>query len=524
MTAVLSAPAAPIWVESTDGVYKSEEKRIRAGDTTGTIVIDPYGENGIDSRKDYRIVLRSDDDTGPNSYPKLTGTVSVRPLIEQRTSATARIDGEIDNNIGIWWKFSDGNPDGRGQAVYYFDESSGPWRAFLDQKPGYEISPTHLPANDNDGKYMFNLHAGDDLVVEYLEACYRLRATASPAAGGSIDVGTPTDCDLPGYRYGGSVSFSAQPAPGYRFDGWRGDVSGSATSATLTMDDDMRVIADFIQVCRELSTAVTNGQGTIEVNTPPNCDDGRRYLDGTTVNLLAIPDASFDFELWGGDATDSDSRFAAVEMDSDKHVTASFNATDVTQGDVSCDNNADVIDALFILRYDVGELAAATQCPLDSGKLNVSACDVNGDSACNVVDALALLQCDVGIPSPACPGVAATQTNIDGTGASAKLFMGPPATQVDGSVMVQIIADVDEGRLGAMIAEIGYDPTRFELLGCSTDPGDILDLAACNPRAESEAPDQQTSAHRGRLGLRHRRRDKAGIAAPAPIGNGCRCE
>ena len=43
----------------------------------------------------------------------------------------------------------------------------------------------------------------------------------------------------------------------------------------------------------------------------------------------------------------------------------------------------------------------------------------------------------------------------------------------------------------------GYDPARFELLGCSAGLVAILDLAACNPRAESVASDRQTA----RLGV-----------------------
>jgi hypothetical protein len=71
---------------------------------------------------------------------------------------------------------------------------------------------------------------------------------------------------------------------------------------------------------------------------------------------LAVPAASFGFDLWGGGAADGDSRFAAIDMDGDKRVTSRFSATDVTQGDV--------VDALFIRCYDVDELAAANQCLL----------------------------------------------------------------------------------------------------------------------------------------------------------------
>ena len=74
-----------------------------------------------------------------------------------------------------------------------------------------------------------------------------------------------------------------------------------------------------------------------------------------------------------------------------------------TLGDVNCDDERNVIDALFVLQHDVGLRAASEECPPPSGALFLPACDVNDDSSCNVIDALFILQCDVGITNVLCP-------------------------------------------------------------------------------------------------------------------------
>ena len=70
-------------------------------------------------------------------------------------------------------------------------------------------------------------------------------------------------------------------------------------------------------------------------------------------------------------------------------------------GDVNCDDEVNVVDALFTLQYEVGLRVGGGACPLPPpppDTLNVANCDVNEDGLCNVVDALFILQCEVGLP------------------------------------------------------------------------------------------------------------------------------
>jgi len=72
----------------------------------------------------------------------------------------------------------------------------------------------------------------------------------------------------------------------------------------------------------------------------------------------------------------------------------------IGQGDVNCDGVVNVVDALFILQYEVGLRVDSGGCPLPPpppDTLNAAGGDVNKDGLTNVVDALFILQCEVGM-------------------------------------------------------------------------------------------------------------------------------
>ncbi len=76
---------------------------------------------------------------------------------------------------------------------------------------------------------------------------------------------------------------------------------------------------------------------------------------------------------------------------------------------MNCDGLVNVVDALFILQFEVGLRVDSGGCPLPPPPPNthyVGACDVGEDGLCNVVDALFILQCEVGIPNIMCPAAA----------------------------------------------------------------------------------------------------------------------
>lgn len=71
-------------------------------------------------------------------------------------------------------------------------------------------------------------------------------------------------------------------------------------------------------------------------------------------------------------------------------------------GDVDCNSDIDVVDALFILQYVLNLKQGGDQCPPPPGALYLPACDVDCDYDCDAVDALFGLQHVVGIRPELC--------------------------------------------------------------------------------------------------------------------------
>lgn len=165
-------------------------------------------------------------------------------------------------------------------------------------------------------------------------------------------------------------------------------------------------------------------------------------------------------------------------------------------GDVSCDDNIDVVDGLFVLQYDVGLRTDGAGCPLAPDTLYLDQCDVNADNACNIVDALFIMQCDVGSANVLCPavGVASTRgpensTNLNTMSSAENTRL---ADQYDSNkltagnlVTVSITArDVPTRGLGAATVEVRYDPAIVTTPTCAVDPNDIFDAGFCNAEFE----------------------------------------
>ncbi|MDQ1257979.1 MAG: large repetitive protein, partial [Candidatus Hydrogenedentes bacterium] len=160
-----------------------------------------------------------------------------------------------------------------------------------------------------------------------------LTLSASPVEGGTV-AANPGDMV---YEDGTVVTVTATANPGYEFVQWT--VDGTPINGTnvtdITMDADLAVIAEFQLITYTLTTNFT------PVDAPAvilRDNAGPDYLPGTVVNLeatLTMP--GLIFIRWTGDVaagTETDNP-VAVTMDSDKSVTAVFEAPLVTVTTVS---------------------------------------------------------------------------------------------------------------------------------------------------------------------------------------------
>ena len=116
----------------------------------------------------------------------------------------------------------------------------------------------------------------------------------------------------------GEVELKAVPAPGYRFVGWSGDVTSKDNPLVLVMDCSKVVRAIFSLIRYTLTLEVEGGGRTEPLAGPHD------YSQGSTVDIVAIPDKGWLFERWKGNVADPASASTTVKLDSDRVVTAVF--------------------------------------------------------------------------------------------------------------------------------------------------------------------------------------------------------
>ncbi|MDD5089575.1 MAG: InlB B-repeat-containing protein [Candidatus Wallbacteria bacterium] len=147
---------------------------------------------------------------------------------------------------------------------------------------------------------------------------YKLTVNVTPAGSGTVDKdpgGTEYDKDT-------TVALTPNPGAGYTFDGWEGDLSGSANPGNIKMTADKTVTARFKASATDKFKLTVNitpaGTGTV-IKDP----DSAEYEKNTEVKLTADPKDGYVFDAWSGDMSGTVSEQSIV-MNSDKTVTASF--------------------------------------------------------------------------------------------------------------------------------------------------------------------------------------------------------
>jgi surface protein len=120
------------------------------------------------------------------------------------------------------------------------------------------------------------------------------------------------------YESGTVVELTANPAEGYEFVEWAGDVTGSDNPVEVTVDGPKEVTAVFEKQTFALTTN-TDGEGTV-ARTP----NQETYEYGTEVELEATPSTGWQFVEWtNGDASSSDNS-QTITMVKDTSLTAVF--------------------------------------------------------------------------------------------------------------------------------------------------------------------------------------------------------
>jgi hypothetical protein len=157
------------------------------------------------------------------------------------------------------------------------------------------------------------MNVNKNLVAVFVETT-GIRLTAQVQGQGSISLNPPGGA----YDEGVVVSVTASPSPGWEFDHWEVDLTGSQNPGSVTMNQDKLVRAVFEPFPdRTLVTQVV-GQGTVNLLPP-----GGTYPHNTLINLNAVASPGWQFDHWENALGGKDNP-KLLRLDADKTVAAIF--------------------------------------------------------------------------------------------------------------------------------------------------------------------------------------------------------
>ncbi len=139
------------------------------------------------------------------------------------------------------------------------------------------------------------------------------------------------------YPAGMLVKLTAEPAIGYAFSYWSGDLIDTVNPVYIVMNADKTITATFTELPPVALTVNTVGQGSVSID-----PSGGLYPVGTVVNLTATPNSGWYFGGWSGDVSGT-ANPASITMDVAKSITATF--TQVPTADYFVDNTVACSDS-----------------------------------------------------------------------------------------------------------------------------------------------------------------------------------
>jgi len=175
---------------------------------------------------------------------------------------------------------------------------------------GYKFDYWERDASGTSDNIVVTMDSEKTIIAAFSKVEYTLETRLSPGSGGSIDP--------PGgnYESGATVTLTAIPATGYRFDHWGGDASGASTTLNVAVDADKTVTAYFTKLYTLSASCNPTEGGSVSPNRGT-------YDVGTTVTLTAAAELGYAFKNWSG--TDNNGiNPTTVTMSSDKAVTVYF--------------------------------------------------------------------------------------------------------------------------------------------------------------------------------------------------------
>ncbi len=139
------------------------------------------------------------------------------------------------------------------------------------------------------------------------------------------------------YPHGTIVQLTANPAEGWEFIEWSGDVDGTEKVVEIEVDEEKSVTAHF-QPIDFLLTIEVDGNGQVEEEIVQS--KNTEYPFGTNVQLTAIPDEGWEFIEWSGDL-EGDENPQTIIIQEQTNITAVFEQIEYTI-DLNLDGNGEI--------------------------------------------------------------------------------------------------------------------------------------------------------------------------------------
>src|SRR5690625_41626 len=119
------------------------------------------------------------------------------------------------------------------------------------------------------------------------------------------------------YPYATIVQLTANPAGGWGFVGWEGDLEGNENPETITIDGEKTVTAVF-EIQSFSITVQIEGEGSVTLN-----PDKEEYEPGEEIEATAEAEEGWIFSHWEGDITGNENPIN-ITVDDNKNITAIF--------------------------------------------------------------------------------------------------------------------------------------------------------------------------------------------------------
>ncbi|WP_200506414.1 InlB B-repeat-containing protein [Adhaeribacter terrigena] len=181
--------------------------------------------------------------------------------------------------------------------------------------PGYQFDGWTGAATGTTNPLTVTMNTSKNITANFSQIPAQYSLTITENGSGTV-AKTPNQAT---YTSGSVVSLTATPDPGFRFDGWSGDITGTTNPVNVTMNGNKSITATFSALPVQYNLNITvNGSGTVAKS--PNQPT---YDAGSTVTLTATPNPGFQFDGWSGDATGTTNPLM-VTVNSNKNITATF--------------------------------------------------------------------------------------------------------------------------------------------------------------------------------------------------------